>query len=146
MKVDNDKMNEIGNLLISQHTPIEINILEEYSVLEKDLVMGVQCPNMNCFFIPMAYKRGKWICPKCFSTSKDGHIDFLRDYFLLVKPTLTNQECQTILHLPTKNITQKFLFSLNLPTSGHTKNRIYYQWANQRTYFEAKLLKQNERW
>jgi hypothetical protein len=140
VKVDTEKMNEIAQLLLSEHSPKPINILEEYSIMEKDTLNGVQCPNGNCSSIPMNYKRGTWICPKCQTSSKDGHIGALNIYFLLHKPTITNHECQTFLHLPTTNITQKILNSLNLPFTGHTKNRLYLQWPNSERFFKMEEM------
>ncbi|MFJ7728274.1 nuclease-related domain-containing protein [Neobacillus sp. NPDC097160] len=125
VKIDPEKMYEIGKLILSQHSPKKINILETYGLMEKDIPNGVMCPNSTCSKIPMEYKKGKWICPKCHTLSKNGHIEALLVHFLLIKPTITNMECQNLLQLPSRDISQKFLLSLNLPSTGHTKNRLY---------------------
>jgi hypothetical protein len=125
-RVDKQTMNKIGDLLLSQHSPVPINILKEYNLTEKDIRSGVCCANDKCQQIPMNYKRGKWICPVCQITSKDAHLNAISDYFYLIKPTITNFELRSFLHLPTDNTTQKLLFRLNLPASGKTKNRIYH--------------------
>jgi hypothetical protein len=132
VKIQASKRNEIAQFLLSQHTPKPIDILQEYNLTVTDLVLGVPCP--NCTHIPMHYQTGKWICPKCGSTSKEAHIEALIDYFLLIKPTITNRECQTIFHIPNSDISRNLLISLNLPTSGHTKKRVYHQWPGTKGY------------
>ena len=144
VKIQPEKCNEIAHFLLSKHNPKPIDILKEHDLTETDLHYGVQCP--SCNHVPMDYQRGNWICPKCSKPFKTGHIEAINDYFLLIKPTITNHECQTILHLPTSDITRKVLISLNLPTTGHTKNRLYHQWPGSQSYLilEEQLLKQNQ--
>ena len=125
-RVDGQIITKIGDLLLSQHSPKPINILKEYNLTEKDIRSGVCCPNDKCHHIPMDYKRGKWTCPICQTTSKVAHLKALSDYFHLIKPTITNFEVRSFLHLPNNDITQKILLRLKLPSSGKTKNRIYH--------------------
>lgn len=119
------KIQQIGDLLLTHHSPSKINILEEYKLTTADLRTGVCCP--TCLAIPMNYVRGKWICPFCQTSSKNAYIEGLNDFFYLYKPTITNSECKNFLHLPSSDIAQKLLFSLKLETSGNTKGRIYHQ-------------------
>ncbi|MFL6556113.1 MAG: NERD domain-containing protein, partial [Bacillus sp. (in: firmicutes)] len=67
-----------------------------------------------------------WICPTCQTSSKDAILKALSDYYYLYKPTITNQELRDFLHLPNTDITQKVLHRLKLPTTGKTKDRLYY--------------------
>ena len=46
-KINTETLTKIGNLLLSQHSPIPINILKEYNLTEKDIRNGVCCPNEN---------------------------------------------------------------------------------------------------
>jgi hypothetical protein len=125
-RVDSETITKIGKLLLSQHSPKPINILKEYNLTKRDIRSGVCCPNEKCEHIPMKYKRGKWICTVCQTTSKDAHLDALSDHFHLLGPTINNFEFRSFLHLPTIHTSQKFLIRLNLPATGKTKNRIYY--------------------
>ncbi|WP_420491315.1 nuclease-related domain-containing protein [Neobacillus drentensis] len=142
VKIQPEKMKEVAHFLLSKHSPKPIEILKEYELTETELFLGVQCP--SCTHIPMNYQKGKWICPKCNSPSKTAHFEAINDYFLLIKPTITNHECHTILHLPTSDITRKILLSLQLPTSGHNKKRLYHQWPGSKSYLlsEETILKQ----
>ncbi|MFL6561223.1 MAG: NERD domain-containing protein [Bacillus sp. (in: firmicutes)] len=125
-RIDQETMNKIGNLLLNQHSPKPIYILKEYNLTKKDIRSGVCCPNNQCNYIPMNYKRGNWGCPSCLTTSKDAILKTLTHYFYLYKPTITNQEIRVFLHLTSPNTTQKALHKLNLQTTGNTKNRVYY--------------------
>ena len=143
-KIQASKRNEIAQFLLSQHTPKQIDILQEYGLTETDLLQGVPCP--NCTHIPMDYQKGKWICPECNATSKEAYIEALNDYFLLIKPSITTRECQSIFQIPTTDISRNILISLNLPTSGHTKKRLYHQWPGDKSYVMAadKIIAQHQ--
>jgi hypothetical protein len=123
-KADITKIENLWKLLLSQHSPLQVNILNEYSLSTKDICTGVRCS--ECKFIPMIYIRGKWSCPSCKHVSKDAHIDALYDYFHLFKPSITNSEFRQFLHLPTNDVSQKVLHSLNLQSTGNRKYRVYY--------------------
>lgn len=132
---------DIAQYLVSRHSPKQIDILQEYGLTVNDLPWGVLC--QDCTH-PMHYQKGIWHCPKCHSVSKDAHIEAINDHFLLIKPTITNRECQTILRLPTSDVTRRILITLDLPTTGHTKNRVYHQWAGDKSYqlMEEKIITQ----
>jgi hypothetical protein len=119
-------LNQLGKLLLQHHCPKEINILEEYKLTTKEILSGVCCPNEECLSIPLEYKKGKWVCTKCETSSKEAFLDALNDYFYIIKPTITNSECRTFLHLPTEDIAQKILQRVHLHITGKTKDRIYH--------------------
>jgi len=140
-KIQAAKWMDIAQYLVSRHSPKQIDILQEYGLTVNDLPWGVLC--QDCTH-PMHYQKGIWHCPKCHSVSKDAHIEAINDHFLLIKPTITNRECQTILRLPTSDVTRRILITLDLPTTGHTKNRVYHQWAGDKSYqlMEEKIITQ----
>ncbi|QIZ10611.1 hypothetical protein HFZ78_31020 [Priestia megaterium] len=121
-RVDTDTLTKIGKLLLSQHSPKPIDILKEYNLTEKDIRSGVCCPDDKCNYIPMNFKRGKWICPNCQTSSKDAILKSLSHYFYLYKSTMTNLELRNYLHLPSPDTTQKVVHRLNLKTTGKTKD------------------------
>ncbi|MGG1676500.1 NERD domain-containing protein [Neobacillus sp. NRS-1170] len=123
-RIDNQTINNMGKILLGQHSPKQINILEKYSLTPKDILSGVRCP--ICPYIIMIYKRGKWICPICKTSCKEAHIESLNDYFYLYKPSISNSEFRYFLHIPSDDIAQKILLSLKLPSTGTTKNRKYH--------------------
>jgi uncharacterized Zn finger protein (UPF0148 family) len=116
---------ELSELLLKQNTPEEFNILEHFKISPKEIPTGVICD--NCGALPMVYRNGKWFCPTCETYSKTAHIESLEDYFYLIKDSITSSEFRQFLHIPTKDIAQKYLKKLNLPHTGNTKARIYYR-------------------
>lgn len=124
-RVDDNTIMDLAKFLFSNHSPMKMDILKDYSLTSKDIRTGVCCP--KCLHIPMTYcKRRKWHCPVCEYISNDAFIAGVRDYFLLIKPSITNTECRSFLHIPTIDTAQKLLFLLNLPYSGSKRGRLYF--------------------
>lgn len=124
-KVNQQTISKMGKMLLKHHSPTLINILEIYKLSERDIQTGVCCP--KCLGIPMNYQRGKWLCSTCNTSSKDAYLEALNDYFYIIKPMVANCEFRLFLHLPNNNTAQKILRSLQLPTTGKTKDRLYHQ-------------------
>ncbi|MEH7501972.1 nuclease-related domain-containing protein [Neobacillus drentensis] len=124
-KLNQKTFNQVINLLKTQHTPQKIDILNFFQITEDELITGVQCP--RCSYIPMDYKRSKWICNACILFSKDAHLNGINDYFLLIKSSFSNPEIRTFLHLPSSRSTTSFLPKLNFPHTGTKRGRIYHQ-------------------
>ena len=74
----------------------------------------------------MMRKWGKWLCGSCSFISRDAHFTALRDYALLIKPTITNRELRTFLHVESEYVATRLLNSLNVPYTGSTKDRVYH--------------------
>ncbi|WP_256358259.1 nuclease-related domain-containing protein [Bacillus sp. sid0103] len=124
-RLNQKALNEVINLLIKLHTPQEIDILNFFQIADAEVITGVQCP--RCLYIPMDYKRSKWICPECLLFSKDAYLNGINDYFLLKKPSFSNPEIRRFLHLPSSRTTTSFLPKLNFPHTGTKRGRIYHQ-------------------
>ncbi|WP_408011628.1 nuclease-related domain-containing protein [Pseudalkalibacillus sp. A8] len=90
-------LTKLRNLLIKQHIPLNPDLLKHLQISRDELITGVQCP--RCYIIPMERVYGKWICLECKTNSKNAHIDTLRDYCLLIQPTITNQQLRKYLHI-----------------------------------------------
>jgi hypothetical protein len=116
---------KIKNLLLANHTPDDIDILEYFNLSLKNLLPGVQCPKCNC--IPMKYHYGVWTCCHCKEKSKTAHIKAIEEYFLLIKPSITNSELRYFLQINSIKIANTILTSLKLPFSGKFKDRVYYK-------------------
>ncbi|HEY2422156.1 MAG TPA: nuclease-related domain-containing protein [Neobacillus sp.] len=123
--LDSKELRKIKRLLLANHTPENPDILAHFNLSKKDSLTGVQCP--ECNYLPMYYKGGLWVCPKCRKKSKTAHLKALEDYFLLISPSITNKELRQFLHIDSINIAQKILFSMNLPFTGRFKDRVYHQ-------------------
>ncbi|WP_235846931.1 nuclease-related domain-containing protein [Neobacillus soli] len=124
-KINQKTITKVKNLLLSQHAPQKVDILNLFQMTIIELITGVQCP--RCLHIPMYYKRAKWICPECLLFSKDAFINGINDYFLLIKPSFCNPEIREFLHIPSSRTTTAQLPTLNLPYKGTKRGRVYYQ-------------------
>ncbi|SFC53016.1 Nuclease-related domain-containing protein [Bacillus sp. OV322] len=119
------EMRKLSNLLLRNHTPSDINILQRFYLSKKDLLPGVWCPCCEALSMIRAWG-GRWICNQCQQTSTDAHIQALQDYILLFGPVITGPRIREFLRLPSKSVTTKLIKSLNLPSTGTTKDRIYH--------------------
>lgn len=124
-KISIAEIYNLTEMLLRNHEPKKINILEQYKIPPTDIVTGVRCT--KCTIIPMVYRKGKWVCESCHLSTKDAHLEALNDYFLLFKPTITNNELKEFLHLPSNDVAQKILKRLKLESTGKTKSRVYHQ-------------------
>jgi hypothetical protein len=119
------EIRKMNRLLLKNHTPEDPNILEYFNLPPKEIPSGVQCPKCNYF--PMNYHYGTWCCPHCHEKSKTAHIQAVDDYFLLIKPTITNMEFRQFLHIHSIHIAQKLLAAMNLPYTGKFRDRVYHR-------------------
>ena len=123
------ELKKVANALIKAHTPHIPKLLEYYKISPDDLATGVRCP--KCGAIPMTRKCGKWLCCHCSYSARDAHLMALRDYALLIKPTITNRELRKFLHIESDSVALKILRSSHLPYTGSTKNRVYHlEWRD----------------
>lgn len=118
-----EQCHQLIKLLLAKHTDPVYDIEKIYNISRSEVKSGVHCP--TCKLLGCIYHRGKWICPKCGCESYGAHLKALRDYYLLFGPLITNQQFCEFLHFPSMDLSYKKLISLNLPSSGPKKTRIY---------------------
>nr|WP_019152501.1 nuclease-related domain-containing protein [Robertmurraya massiliosenegalensis] len=121
---DEKTTRKISRLLLKRTTQESFDLLKKYGIKEEELLTGVRCP--ACGNIRMIHHYGTWKCPKCQLKCKDAHLESLKDYSFLVKPTITNQEFRKFFHIHSPDVVNYLLKSMNLPHSGSTKGRVYY--------------------
>lgn len=98
-------------------------VLEIWEVSEEEVIRGVECP--GCQRIPMTRLHHTWFCPSCKLISKDAHVAAIKDYFLLIGPTITNKQCREFLHIPSRRTAERILQSMGLNKIGTTKGTYY---------------------
>jgi Nuclease-related domain len=118
------EMKKISKQLFKLHDAHDPDVCDLFQMDKRELLKGVLCPKCDQPFI-MYYKGANWRCPNCPHKSKTAHIEALKDYALLISPTITNRECKYFLHLPSTSITTHLLKALILPYTGSTKSRSY---------------------
>jgi hypothetical protein len=124
--ITDKELRKIAKALLKAHTPLQPSeILQQYGISISELLTGVHCP--DCEFLPLAYQRGKWYCPKCKKSFIDAHLGAVNDHFLLIGPTITNVEFRKWIHLDNPDMATKKLRELKLPFSGATKDRVYHK-------------------
>ncbi len=62
---------------------------------------------------------------ECKTTSKNTHVDTLHDYFLLIQPTITNQQLRKYLHIESVKTANYLLQKLNIKPHGNKRNPTY---------------------
>jgi ribosomal protein L37AE/L43A len=116
----------IEDALLAAHTPKVYDIQKMYNISPTEILPGVHCP--RCHLLAMLYnKYGVWECPHCHYQSKMAFIPSLNDYFLLIKPTITNAELRSFLNISSPDTANYILKSLGLPHTGSTRGRIYFK-------------------
>jgi hypothetical protein len=119
------ELRKINQVLLSKHTPENLDLLQKYNLAQKEILTGVHCP--KCDYLPMIYYSGTWKCPKCRMESKTAFMDTLRDYFQIISPTITNAEARHFLQINSPKITHHLLSLMDLPSTGKFKDKVYYQ-------------------
>lgn len=122
--IDVKELRRIKRMLLADDTPENPDILKTYGISPNELPTGVQCT--ECGHFPMDHAHGTWHCPNCTAKSKTAHIKAVNDFFLLIKPTITNSELREFLHIDSISVASKILNSLDLPSTGTFRNRVYH--------------------
>ena len=111
--------------LLKDDAPHYPDILTTYAIPHSDLPLGIQCP--ACLSFHMQRKDRVWFCPHCDYHSRYAHREALLDYFLLLKPTLTNRDLRKFLGISSIKGANRLLSALNLPHTGSNKGRVYFR-------------------
>lgn len=114
---------QIANQLLTDCQEFNIDLRNYYGIRKSDILPGIQCT--ECQWLGMKRIYGKWHCPKCKHLSTDAHNRALYDYFLLIKPWISNLECMKFLKLNSRHTAKRILQSANL--TYHPGKRIWTQ-------------------
>lgn len=116
------ELKKLSKLLLKSDQPPDSH-LSKFQINPSEYLTGVQCP--SCSEFAMERYSGTWNCHHCGTTSKDGHLQALEDYFLLINPSINNRQFREFVHLPSQKLASKLLRNSNLTATGSTKNRSY---------------------
>lgn len=119
------EIKKLSKILVKKHKPLYPSLLSKYSLSLADLQKGVRCPSCSAF--GMERLKRKWVCNQCSCHSKTAHYLSVIDYFLLIKPTLTNSELSKFVLLENSKAMGNMLsaMKLKLRIEGSTKGRVY---------------------
>ena len=116
---------KLSSLIIKKNEPVTfINLEKDFGVTSNCILKGVQCH--KCLHIACEKIFGTWLCPKCNNTCKDAHLKLLKDYKLLIGPTITVSEFQMITGTTNERTARRLLLSSGLSYSGNTSQRVYF--------------------
>ncbi|MFJ5621490.1 NERD domain-containing protein [Peribacillus loiseleuriae] len=121
--ISKKEIQRISNVLLKAHTPLNQDISVKYSIQKSDLIKGIQCPLCTSFSLVRSH--GIWMCPSCGSTSRNARQTSIRDYALLIKPSITNRELREFILLESRTIATKLLKEFKFPTTGLKKGQAY---------------------
>lgn len=128
------ELKKLSKSLLKNHTPHHPDIMKQYSLTSDDLQKGVQCP--TCLVYGMYREKWIWRCPTCEHKSKTAHHKTVKEFFLLISPTIKNQMCREFCPGVTSKTIKDLLISMNLPHTGTKKGRIYYLPSDIETFFK----------
>lgn len=117
-------LKRLKKLLLKEHTPFDVGVLKKYGIAIEDIITGVFCP--TCITKTMSYSHGVWLCAYCEHKSKNEHIKALKDYFLLIGPTITNKQFRDFMHIQSRHVATRLLVAMRLPSIGSNSGRIYF--------------------
>ncbi|HLU23051.1 MAG TPA: nuclease-related domain-containing protein [Bacillaceae bacterium] len=110
--------------MINSHQIYIPNPLSQtYKIQNHDFQTGVICDRCRYVGMQRISKKG-WHCSHCNHTSKNAHINAVRDWFLLFGGKMTNKDCREFLHINIDTST-RILRSMDLISEGISKGRTY---------------------
>ncbi|WP_306981774.1 nuclease-related domain-containing protein [Alkalicoccobacillus murimartini] len=115
----------IAQQLAESHIPEIMTEVLPYQITTKDIRKGVLCPACSRIGMERVLRTGSWFCANCNHYSKDAHIQALEDYFLLIKPTITNRELRDFLQIHSSSLSHYLLNQLTLPRTNSNKYTYY---------------------
>ncbi|MBE4909605.1 NERD domain-containing protein [Bacillus luteolus] len=117
------QITKLSKLFKKLNTPLIPDYLQRFAIKQSDIVTGVHC--QKCNTLPLPRIRGGWYCNKCNVKSTNAHIESLVDYYFLVGEIISNREFREFLNIESIVTSSKLLASLNLPSLGTFKDKVY---------------------
>lgn len=99
------------------------NLLLRYGLSKEEIIMGVKC--LKCKHIPMQRVHSKWICQNCNFSSRDAHLQTIKELSLLFnQQEVSNSDIKNWLAIDSRHTAKRILQTMKLKTKGkgrHTK-------------------------
>jgi hypothetical protein len=119
-----EQMNALGHHLLAidqKHQPFPL--APNLRINPQDIQAGVYCP--RCRLRKMERVMRRWECGPCNLFSADAHLEAIDEWFMLIKPTITTNECKTFLGLQSLEAAKRALKRKNLEEAGGRRHRFY---------------------
>ncbi|MCF6138718.1 nuclease-related domain-containing protein [Pseudalkalibacillus berkeleyi] len=118
-----EQIRKLSRLFIKKHTPYVPDVMEKYKLIKEDLRTGIYCP--ACKQLAIKRKQGRWVCSECEIDRENAHIEVLKEYKLLLGPTISAAEFQWFAGLPSQLMARRILQSMDLQVIGKNKGTRY---------------------
>ncbi|MCA1061095.1 NERD domain-containing protein [Rossellomorea aquimaris] len=119
------ELRKIIKMIKKHDTPLNFSILQAYKINEEDILPGVKCE--RCDHLPLVREYGNWHCSNCNAKSKNGHIEALKDYYLIFGNTITSRKLRDFLLITSPPLATRLIRSSfpHAKPNGDNKGRIY---------------------
>jgi hypothetical protein len=123
--ISDKELRKTIRLINKGNTPLNTSILDTYKISKNDILPGVICK--ECDHLPLIREFGYWRCPNCRKRSKNGHIEALKDYYLLFGNEITSCQLREFLLISSPSLATRLIKSAHpyVQSIGTTKGRIY---------------------
>lgn len=122
--LDAQAIHNLANIMLADHKDYNpFPLADLYDINPADILPGVICP--TCNEIGMNWGREKWNCPSCGRSGKIEHIQAVQDWFMLIKPQMTNREFRYFTQLNNRNVARGLLAKSGLQLIGERKAAHY---------------------
>jgi len=110
---------KVGKLILTHCKEYDRDVLADHRISRKELKPGVRCSVCGWLGMKRIYK--KWLCPECKHASRYAHKAALKEYFLLIKPWITNKICRYWLQIDSKSLATRIFKESNLKYDAKRK-------------------------
>lgn len=124
-QISEDEMHQLGQQLLklsSAYNPFPL--APKYGISASEIATGVYCP--GCLNVKMERCKRSWQCPGCKLKSSEVHHDAIKEWFMLIKPSISAAECKDFLELEHLSTARNILKNPLYHRAGNNKMRRYY--------------------
>ncbi|WP_252501971.1 nuclease-related domain-containing protein [Sporosarcina sp. Marseille-Q4943] len=122
--LDGHAIHNLATAMLEHHKDYNpFPLADLYAIAPEDITPGVICP--SCDRPGMRWGREKWNCPSCGHAGKTEHQQTVQDWFMLIKPQMTNREFRYFTQLNNRNVARSLLAKSGLQLIGERKAAHY---------------------
>ncbi|MCG7343957.1 NERD domain-containing protein [Sporosarcina sp. ACRSL] len=116
-------IHNLANTMLAHHKDYNpFPLADLYDIDPADIKTGIHCP--SCNELGMQWGREKWNC-FCGHTGKTEHLEAVQDWFMLIKPKMTNRDFRYFTKLNNRNVARNLLTKSGLQQIGDRKAAYY---------------------
>ena len=120
-----DELQKLGEQLLSvssEYNPFPL--APKFDISSDEIKKGVLCP--ECKYTKMNKIKRSWKCEGCGLIDSEAHHQAIREWFMLIKPSISTAECKDFLELEYLSTARRLLSHPLYKKTGDSKLRRYY--------------------